>query len=76
MSEWEHHEPSSLEKLKVVLDRQFEYLDNELFVVGFRNVVKRWLKIEINKLKVRFMEGKKDCPVNIEHVHWERLKEY
>jgi hypothetical protein len=42
--DWEHHEPISLEKLRATLDRQFEYANNELFVVGFRNVVKRWLK--------------------------------
>ncbi len=42
--EWEHHEPMSFEKLRVALDRQFEYVDNEFFVVGFRNMVKRWLK--------------------------------
>ncbi len=29
-----------------------------------------------NKLKVRFMVSKKDCHVNIELAHWDRLKEY
>ncbi len=38
--DWEHHEPTSLEKLRATLDR---YVDDELFVVGFKNVVKRWL---------------------------------
>jgi hypothetical protein len=42
--DWEHHEPTSLEKLRATINRQFEYVDNELYVVGFRNVVKRWLK--------------------------------
>jgi hypothetical protein len=54
----------------------FEYMDNELSVIGFRNVVKRWLKIERCKLKARYMAGKKDCPINIELVHWEKLKFY
>jgi hypothetical protein len=42
--EWEHHEPTSLEKLRATLDRQFEYVDNEFSMVGFKNMAKRWLK--------------------------------
>jgi hypothetical protein len=41
---WECHKPASLKKLRAALDRQFEYVDNELSMVGFKNVVKRWLK--------------------------------
>jgi hypothetical protein len=62
--------------MKVGLDKEFEYLDNELFVVGFRNVVKKWLKTKRNKLKVRYMARNKDCLINIEPIHWERLKAY
>ncbi len=51
------------------LDKEFEYVDNELSVVGFKNVVKRWLKIKRSKLKARYMAGKKDCPINIELAH-------
>jgi hypothetical protein len=29
-----------------------------------------------SKLKARFMARKKNCLVNIEPAHWERLKEY
>ncbi len=58
------------------MDKEFEYLDNELFVVGFRNVVKRWLKIEGSILKARYMARKKDCPINIEHDYLVRLKAY
>jgi hypothetical protein len=43
--EWECHKPTSLKKLRAALDKQFEYVNNEFFVVGFRNMVKRWLKI-------------------------------
>jgi hypothetical protein len=42
--EWEGHDLESLEKLKASLDKEFKYVDNELFVMGFRNVVKRSLK--------------------------------
>lgn len=42
--EWERHDLKSLVKLKVFLDKTFEYVDNELSMVGFKNVVKRSLK--------------------------------
>ncbi len=42
--QWEGREPSSLDKLKATLNKEFEYVDNELFVVEFKNIVKRWLK--------------------------------
>jgi hypothetical protein len=41
---WERREPTSLEKLRAALDRQFEYVNNEFSMVGFKNMVKRWLK--------------------------------
>jgi hypothetical protein len=41
--------------LRETLDKEFEYVDNELSTMGFKNVVKRWLKIERNKLKSRFL---------------------
>jgi hypothetical protein len=31
-------------EVEASLDKEFKYVDNELFVVGFRNVVKRSLK--------------------------------
>jgi hypothetical protein len=34
--------------------------------MGFKNVVKRWLKMEKNELKTRFLEGKTNCSINIE----------
>jgi guanylate kinase len=43
---------------------------------GFKNVVKRWLKIERSKSKAKFMARKKDCLVYIEPPHWEKLKAY
>ncbi len=41
---WEGHEPLSLDKLRATLDKEIEYMGNELSTVGFKNVVKRWLK--------------------------------
>jgi hypothetical protein len=74
--EWKGHNIDSLEKLRVALDSKFEYVDHELSMVGFGNVVKRWLKTKKNKLKAQYMVGKRDCPPNIEPVGWERLKVY
>jgi hypothetical protein len=71
---WEDHHPNSIKKLRLALDKEFEYVDNKLSTVGFKNVVKRWLKTNKNKLKIRFLEGRTKCPINIEHVHWERLR--
>jgi hypothetical protein len=31
---WEGHKPESLEKLRASLDVKFEYMDNELFLIG------------------------------------------
>jgi hypothetical protein len=39
--------------LKANLDANFEYVGNDLFEVGFKNVVKRWLKAKRCRLKVK-----------------------
>lgn len=74
--EWKGHNIESLEKLKVALDSEFEYVDHESSIAGFGNVVKMWLKTKKNKLKAQYVVRKKDCPLNIEPVGWERLKVY
>jgi hypothetical protein len=48
-----------LEKLKASLDKEFEYVDNELSRIGFGNVVKTWLKIERSRLKAKYMVRKR-----------------
>jgi len=42
--EWEGHKLESLDKLRASLNKEFEYVDDELSMAGFRNVVKRLLK--------------------------------
>jgi hypothetical protein len=54
----------------------FEYVDNKLSMVGFKNVVKRWLKTKRCRLKAQYMVGKREYPINIELAHWEKLKSY
>jgi hypothetical protein len=70
---WVDHHLDSIEKLKLTLDKEFEYVDNKLSIMGFKNMVKRWLKTKRTKLKTRFLEGGTECPINIEPIHWERL---
>ncbi len=53
-TQWDHHKPKSLDKLRASLDANFEYVGNVLSMVGFRNVVKRWLKTKRCRLKVKF----------------------
>jgi hypothetical protein len=74
--QWEGSAPSSLDKLRLALDREFEYVDNELFTIRFKNVVKRWLKTKCCKLKALCLGGKTKYLVNIELGHWEKLKVY
>jgi len=73
---WEGHEPESLNKLRVALNKKFEYMENELSTRGFKNVVKKWFKTKRNKLKARFLAGRIECLMNIEPTHWEKLKVY
>lgn len=73
---WEGHEPESLDKLKATLDKEFEYMENELSTMGFKNVVKKWFKTKRIKLKAKFLAGRIECPMNIEPTHWEKLKGY
>lgn len=69
---WEDHVPNSW----VALDKEIKYEDNEFSIVGIKNMVKIWLKIDRRKLKIRFLERKIDCPINIELAQWEKLKVY
>ena len=63
---WEEQFPSNIEKLKNVLDNEFEYLENNLSERGFKNAVRRQMKIDRSKMKAWFLGGMKDCPVYIQ----------
>ncbi len=63
-------------KLRMALNDEFEYLENELFERGFKNAIKRFLRGEKNRLKARFQQGLIMCPMNIQLNPWERLKVY
>jgi len=74
--EWEGHQLESIKNLKEILDKEFEYVDNEFSTIRFKNMVKRLLKTKKSKLKTKFLGGKRYCPMNIKLINWEKLKVY
>ncbi len=73
---YDEQDPNKLTKLRLVLDNEYEYLENELFDRGFKNAIKRFLRGKEKKLKARFSRGLSMCTMNIQLTQWERLKEY
>jgi hypothetical protein len=65
-----------LAKLRLATDIEYEYLENELSHRGFKNAIKRFLKGEMNRLKLRFSQGLIMSPMNIQPYQWERFKQY
>jgi hypothetical protein len=65
-----------VQKLRERLDAELKYLDNPLSMQGFRNVVKRYLKSERSRLKMRYRSGDTSNPVHVQPAQWERLKQY
>jgi hypothetical protein len=65
-----------MQKLRDRLDAEFEYVGNPLSMQGFKNVVKRFLKYERSRLKMRYRAGDTSNPVHVQPAQWERLKEY
>jgi hypothetical protein len=74
--EWEGQKPEAVQKLRDKLDAEFEYIGNPLSMQGFRNAVKRYLKSERSRLKMRFRLGDTTNLVHIQPAQWERLKQY
>jgi hypothetical protein len=62
--------------LRDKLDAKFEYVGNPLSMQGFRNLVKRYLKSERLRLKMRYRSGDIANPVHVQPAQWERLKHY
>jgi hypothetical protein len=74
--DWEGQKQEAMQKLRESLDTEFEYLDNPLSMQGFRNAVKRYLKLERSRLKMRYRSGDTSNPVHVQPAQWERLKQY
>jgi hypothetical protein len=45
IEDWEAQKMEAVQKLRDRLNSEFEYLDNPLSMQGFRNTVKRYLKV-------------------------------
>jgi hypothetical protein len=63
--EWEGQKPKAVQKLQDKLDAEFEYIENPLSMQGFRNAVKRYLKFERSRLKMRYQLGDTTNPVHV-----------
>jgi hypothetical protein len=63
--EWEGQKPKAVQKLQDKLDAEFEYIGNPLSMQGFRNAVKRYLKFERSRLKMRYQLGDTTNPVHV-----------
>jgi hypothetical protein len=64
--DWDSHKPESLKRLRDALDAKFEYVDNPLSMVGFRNAIKCFLKTKRSRLKARYMAGQTLCPITVQ----------
>ena len=58
------------------IDSKFEYPDNPLNMQGFRNAVKKYLKSERSRLKMRYHAVDTSNPVHLQPVQWAWLNEY
>jgi hypothetical protein len=74
--EWEGQKPEAVQKLRDKLDAEFEYIGNPLSMQGFRNAVKRYLKSERSRLKMRYRLGDTTNLVHVQPAQWKRLKQY
>jgi hypothetical protein len=74
--EWKGHRPKSLEKLREALDLEFEYIGCPLSMRGFRDAVKRFMKTERSRLKMKYLAGDTQSPLYIQPAQWENLLAY
>ena len=63
---WEGQSIHALNELQDRLNQDFEYVDYNLSENGFRNAMKRFMKTEHFRLKTKYREGHRECPVHIE----------
>jgi hypothetical protein len=71
---YDEQDIDKLAKLRLALDIEYEYLENEFFDMGFKNVIERFLGGEKNRLKARFSQWLTMCLMNIQLDQWEKLK--
>ena len=73
---WEKQRPNVVDRLKDVMDKDFQYLNYSLSTIGFRNAIKKYLKTERSRLKAHYLLGDETCPVHVNPDQWQRLKDY
>jgi hypothetical protein len=57
---------SEVQKLRDLLDAEFEYVGNPLSMQGFRNAVKRYMKSERSRLKTYYWSGDTSNPLHVQ----------
>jgi hypothetical protein len=74
--EWEGQKTVAIEKLQDAMDIDFDYVPITLSQRGFRNTIKRFMKIEHSRLKAQYMVGDIACSVHVDPIQWDRLQDY
>ena len=74
--DWEKQRLEAVDRLRDVMDKDFEYLNYHLSMIGFRNAIKKHLKMERSRLKAHYLLGDETCLVHVNLDQWKRLKEY
>jgi hypothetical protein len=78
--DWSKHKPHTLQKLRDLLDNEFEYIGFPLSMSAFRTTVTKFMKSERHRLKVRWLSSKdrenSKAPVHIDPDQWKRLIAY
>ncbi len=70
-------DPGDMARLRLHLDGKFEYVGGELSAASFRDCVRRYMKGERARLKIRYAQkGAKACPLGVDRKQWEKLMIY
>jgi hypothetical protein len=73
---WEGQSTNAIDELQERLDCDFEYVGYSLSMQGFRSAMKKYMRQERSRLKTRYREGHKHCPLHIEEEQWTHLVNY
>jgi hypothetical protein len=80
--DWSKHKPHTLQKLRDLLDNEFEYVGAPLSMAAFRTTVTKFMKSERSRLKNKWLSigcpdpEKAKAPVHIDPEQWKRLIGY
>ena len=70
---WSKQARQAVKRLREALDNEFEYLGHTLSMVGFRQVITRYMR---SQLKTKWLKRHDKCPLHIDGEQWLRLIDY